>query len=68
MSNKVCSGCGATYRITKHTTIMRDRDSIECSVCGTELKSWNGAVFYSAERISMPANASGEDNGGGETD
>lgn len=26
---------------------MRDKDTIDCSVCGNELLSWNGGVMYS---------------------
>jgi ribosomal protein S27E len=30
---------------------MRDKDSIECEVCGDVLIKWNGGVFYTNEGL-----------------
>lgn len=49
--NKVCPKCGSEYQINKIKLIMRDKDSINCDVCGEELLSWNGAVMYDAKLI-----------------
>lgn len=43
--------CGARYRITSHDIIMRDKDSIECEVCGATIERWNGGVVYAAQRL-----------------
>jgi hypothetical protein len=48
---KTCKTCGSVYRITEFRTGMRDEDSIDCQVCGTELMSWNGGTMYEAELI-----------------
>lgn len=55
-----CSNCGSVYEVTRHKLIMRDRDSINCEVCGEELHSWNGAVMYSAKLVkrgTLPASS-----------
>ncbi|MDQ0090527.1 hypothetical protein J2T12_003950 [Paenibacillus anaericanus] len=44
-----CS-CSRTWRITKHHTPMRDKDTAEC-YCGEILASWNGGVFYMIKLI-----------------
>jgi len=49
--NKTCPNCGSVFSITKHKLIMRDKDTIDCDVCGTELLSWNGAVMYSHKLV-----------------
>ena len=48
---RTCAGCGAVYEVFKHKLIMRDKDSIDCDVCGQELISWNGGVMYSTKLI-----------------
>ena len=48
---KRCSNCGATYEITKHKLIMRDKDSLDCDVCGKELMHWNGAEMFTSKLI-----------------
>ncbi len=43
-----CPKCNSIYELTKHKTPSRDKDSIECGICGTTIKSWNGGAFYTA--------------------
>ncbi|ADE10583.1 hypothetical protein Slit_0341 [Sideroxydans lithotrophicus ES-1] len=43
-----CSTCGATYRLTMTRLTFRDKDSINCEVCGALLKNWNEAKSWSA--------------------
>ena len=50
ISEKKCEGCGAQYKLERMDTIFRDKGEIICK-CGVELIRWNGAFFYSAERI-----------------
>lgn len=51
---KTCGGCGSLYELTKTSLPMRDQDSIDCGICGTELISWNGGCMYS-EKLLKPA-------------
>lgn len=44
------SSCGRVWRIIDHKTIMRDKDSLECT-CGRTLLRWNGGTMYSKELI-----------------
>ena len=48
---RTCGKCGSVYELTEHKAIMRDRDSINCDLCGEEIFAWNGAVFYTSELI-----------------
>ena len=48
---QACKNCGTLYLITNIKLIMRDKDKIDCEVCGAELLSWNGAVMYDAHLI-----------------
>ena len=50
VSEKICEGCGARYKVERFDLTMRDKGTINCK-CGEKLQSWNGAVFYSAELI-----------------
>ena len=45
---KICDRCGSEYRLTRHHEAMRDKDSINCEVCGEELISWNGGGYYTS--------------------
>lgn len=47
----ICSGCGSEYELTKYKIIIRDKDTINCSVCGKELKSWNGGEMWTSKLI-----------------
>lgn len=51
MEELACEQCGAVYRITEHHSPMRDKDSINCRDCGSELLRWNGSTWYTAEYI-----------------
>jgi predicted Zn finger-like uncharacterized protein len=44
-----CPKCGSIYELTKHHSPSRDKDTIECEVCGETIKSWNGGEFYTWE-------------------
>jgi len=46
-----CDRCGSIYLVLKHKTMMRDKDSLDCEVCGGTLIEWNGAVFFSNARL-----------------
>lgn len=46
-----CPHCGSTYEVTETKLTHRDKDSINCQVCGKMLKEWNGAVSYTAKLI-----------------
>jgi DNA-directed RNA polymerase subunit RPC12/RpoP len=48
---KKCTKCGAEYEIGKIKYPVRDKDSIECDICGTKLISWNGSTAYTAKLI-----------------
>lgn len=51
MENSICKVCGSEYQITEHKMIYRDKDTIECDICDTIIKSWNGAVSYSHKLV-----------------
>ena len=46
-----CSRCGSIYAIKKFKLGSRDKDSINCQVCGEQLMEWNGGVMYQAELV-----------------
>lgn len=48
---KVCPKCNSEYEVHKYKLIMRDRDSLECDICGTTYMSWNGAEMWSGKLI-----------------
>lgn len=50
--NRSCDVCGSEYRIREIKLAMRDKDSLKCDVCETELFCWNGGVMFIAELIS----------------
>lgn len=49
--NHECGICGSLYELTSSKLNDRDKDSIICDVCGTTIKSWNGAVMWEARLI-----------------
>lgn len=53
---KVCQKCGSVYKLTYVRTIMRDKDSIDCMVCGEPLHSWSEAKIWEAELIRKKEN------------
>jgi hypothetical protein len=38
-----CSTCGSEYSVTHTKVTFRDRDDIDCRVCGNQLASWNSS-------------------------
>lgn len=38
--------CDMVYLIEQIHSPMRDKDSITCDKCGTEIVRWNGGVIY----------------------
>ena len=55
MTRKTCPTCESEYEITERKMIYRDKDTLDCFICGKELMSWNGAVSYSAKLIKKGA-------------
>jgi len=51
MEQATCKKCGSVYEIRRDKIIVRDRDSINCQVCGEELMRWNEAAHYYAKLI-----------------
>lgn len=52
MSSEItCEKCGSIYKLTGIKFHVRDKGSIDCSVCGEELKYWNGTTDWTAELI-----------------
>ncbi len=52
MNNETtCSKCGSIYKLTGEKFPVRDPGSIDCSVCGEELKRWSGSTDWTAELI-----------------
>ncbi len=49
-----CKTCGAKYELKRIKIIMRDKDSINCNHCGSEIIRWNGGVMYMDTEISGP--------------
>jgi ribosomal protein S27E len=57
MSEKItCAKCGSVYELSYTRTIMRDRDSVDCRICGEELYSWSEAKIWEAKLIEEHAN------------
>lgn len=48
---KICSKCGAKYEIYKFKLIIRDKDSLDCDICGEQLMKWNGAEMFTSKLI-----------------
>jgi hypothetical protein len=49
-----CKKCGAIYELGQTDLPFRDKDSIHCDFCGSELYSWNTSATYSTKLISGP--------------
>ncbi len=49
MSEHTCE-CGSVFDIVDFNFGMRDKDSLNCRVCGRELIAWNGATGYRLAR------------------
>ena len=46
MAQRACPQCGSLYEVTAEKIPQRDSDSIECTVCGAALMSWDGSTQY----------------------
>lgn len=71
VSEVICSNCGSRYRLTSNSIPFRDKDSIDCQVCGHELCSWNQAKIYYAALLERhenhkPSEEQSEKEAGGE--
>ena len=51
-----CANCGSRYQMIGRSETQRDKDSINCNVCGWELHSWNAAVTWEARLIDRKEN------------
>ena len=50
-SEIICGKCGSIYKLIGIKFPVRDQGSVDCSVCGEELKRWNGTTDWMAELI-----------------
>ncbi len=50
----VCSGCKSKFLVESHEAGMRDKDSLDCPNCRTELLSWNGSTYYTFAKAIKP--------------
>ena len=55
---RICPKCGAVYELAECKTIMRDKDSLECSYCNETIIKWNGASFWVIEEVIKEPNKS----------
>lgn len=46
---KTCTGCGSVYELSFTRTLMRDKDLINCEVCGELLYQWSEAKIWEAK-------------------
>ncbi len=45
----ICDQCGSVYKVKSIKSPMRDKDSIDCQVCGEkDIYSWNEAKIWTA--------------------
>lgn len=51
ISQLECGKCGSVYKVRAIKIPVRDKDSLDCVVCGEELKRWNEAKMWAAELI-----------------
>lgn len=51
---KICAHCDAKYILSYSRLNWRDKDTIECEICGKTLHSWNEAKMWEAKLISKP--------------
>jgi DNA-directed RNA polymerase subunit RPC12/RpoP len=49
MSLQICSNCGSEYILSSNPISMRDKDTIDCEVCGNEIFRWNEAKIWFAK-------------------
>ncbi len=53
---EVCSKCGSIYEIHYKKISHRDKDSIDCNVCGSHLIAWNGSVMAECHLMELHEN------------
>ena len=46
-----CTNCGSVYELDFVRTISRDKDSVDCQICGRLLHDWDEAKIWSAKLI-----------------
>jgi ribosomal protein S27E len=51
MPDLTCETCGSEYSVMTFKSIARDRDSLDCEVCGGVLIAWNGGTMYYNQRL-----------------
>ena len=56
MERVECSNCGSVYGLTSTKIGMRDKDSINCEVCGNEIYSWNEAKMWNERLLERKEN------------
>ena len=56
MNITTCEKCGSVYKLTSVNVPMRDKDTIECDICGETIHSWNQAKVWSATLIEKNEN------------
>jgi hypothetical protein len=47
-----CS-CGAKYQLTSFKIGQKDKDKLECDVCGAIIHSWNEGKIWNKKRIDI---------------
>ena len=48
---KYCNKCGSKYELTEHSIMFRDKDSLDCDICGEEIIRWNGGCIWSSKLL-----------------
>lgn len=46
-----CPVCGAKYELHEFPITVRDKDSVCCQVCFTDLFSWNGGSMFTLKMV-----------------
>ena len=59
---KHCEKCSSKYELTEHKLPIRDKDSLECDICGYKLHSWNGGCLWTSKLLEKGKNASDYEN------
>lgn len=56
MSRTSCDSCGSVYELKSTKLSFRDKDTLDCDVCGAELYRWNEAKMWEATLIERHEN------------
>ncbi len=51
-----CKNCGSEFELNSKSIPLRDKDSINCEVCRSELYSWNEAKMWEATLLEKKEN------------